>query len=89
MLLTAALNISGLCEYIYDTTTSTSNKRSHFVCVHIYTRHMHLTNHAPFPPSGPHFLVPLERLFTFPARLFPRLQTLSPDAFAFAFMRGD
>ena len=47
------------------------------------------TNHAPLPTSRPYFLVPLKRLFTLPARLFPGAQTFLPDARAFARMRGD
>ena len=47
------------------------------------------TNHAPLPASRPYFLVPLKRLFTLPARLFPGAQTFPPDALAFARMRGD
>ena len=47
------------------------------------------TNHAPLPTSRPYFLVPLKRLFTLPARLFPGAQTFLPDALAFARMRGD
>ena len=66
-----------------------SLRRRDSLCLFLSLFFRYSTNHAPLPTSRPYFLVPLKRLFTLPARLFPGAQTFLPDARAFARMRGD